>query len=192
MEFTQSLITHAVAGGLASVAGGGKFANGAVTAAFGYLFNEMGNHAQRGYEPTYYTGGTVVCNGGAYPGDCGLVPNIQNTWIIEETAATLFGVGSLIRAGWAAFTGAAAVDYSALSIAELKEIIGPGTNQLFRELWGTRAEGAAATLAQESIVVPQGLSTAHLLAYREIATRQAGVPVQDLRVRIIDRILGSR
>ncbi|MGJ5037601.1 MULTISPECIES: RHS repeat-associated core domain-containing protein [unclassified Bradyrhizobium] len=29
----------AVAGGLASVAGGGKFANGAVTAAFGYMFN---------------------------------------------------------------------------------------------------------------------------------------------------------
>jgi hypothetical protein len=28
-----------VVGGLASVAGGGKFADGAVTAAFGYLFN---------------------------------------------------------------------------------------------------------------------------------------------------------
>ncbi|MGJ4945586.1 RHS repeat-associated core domain-containing protein [Bradyrhizobium sp. HKCCYLS1011] len=32
-------VVSAVAGGLASVAGGGKFANGAVTAAFGYLFN---------------------------------------------------------------------------------------------------------------------------------------------------------
>ncbi|MDF0584146.1 RHS repeat-associated core domain-containing protein [Bradyrhizobium yuanmingense] len=32
-------IVSAVAGGLASVAGGGKFENGAVTAAFGYLFN---------------------------------------------------------------------------------------------------------------------------------------------------------
>jgi hypothetical protein len=34
-------VTHAVVGGLASVAGGGKFENGAVTAAFGYLFSQM-------------------------------------------------------------------------------------------------------------------------------------------------------
>jgi hypothetical protein len=33
------LIFVSVSGGLASVAGGGKFGNGAVTAAFGYLFN---------------------------------------------------------------------------------------------------------------------------------------------------------
>lgn len=33
-------IVSGVAGGLASVAGGGKFANGAVTVAFGYLFNQ--------------------------------------------------------------------------------------------------------------------------------------------------------
>jgi hypothetical protein len=32
----------AVMGGLASVAGGGKFGNGAVTAAFGYLYNACG------------------------------------------------------------------------------------------------------------------------------------------------------
>ena len=34
-------IMEATAGGLASVAGGGKFANGAVTAAFGYLYNDL-------------------------------------------------------------------------------------------------------------------------------------------------------
>ena len=34
-------VATAVAGGIASVAGGGKFGNGAVTAAFAYLFNEM-------------------------------------------------------------------------------------------------------------------------------------------------------
>ena len=34
-------IIEATAGGLASVAGGGKFANGAVTGAFGYLFNAV-------------------------------------------------------------------------------------------------------------------------------------------------------
>jgi hypothetical protein len=34
-------IMEATAGGFASVVGGGKFANGAVTAAFGYLFNQV-------------------------------------------------------------------------------------------------------------------------------------------------------
>ena len=34
-------IFEATAGGIASVAGGGKFANGAVTGAFGYLYNQM-------------------------------------------------------------------------------------------------------------------------------------------------------
>jgi RHS repeat-associated protein len=34
-------IMEATAGGLASIAGGGKFANGAVTGAFGYLFNDL-------------------------------------------------------------------------------------------------------------------------------------------------------
>jgi hypothetical protein len=33
------LVASSVVGGLASVAGGGKFANGAVTGAFGYLFS---------------------------------------------------------------------------------------------------------------------------------------------------------
>jgi hypothetical protein len=41
MEFTSRLVVQGVAGGLASVAGGGKFENGAVTAAFGYLFNDL-------------------------------------------------------------------------------------------------------------------------------------------------------
>jgi len=36
-----ALIGHAVVGGLASVAGGGKFANGALTGAFDYLFNYL-------------------------------------------------------------------------------------------------------------------------------------------------------
>jgi RHS repeat-associated protein len=40
-------VASAVVGGLASVAAGGKFANGAVTAAFGYLFNQA---ARAGYD----------------------------------------------------------------------------------------------------------------------------------------------
>jgi RHS repeat-associated protein len=49
LGFESKLIATSVLGGLASVAGGGKFANGAITAAFGYLFNERGNLCDRGY-----------------------------------------------------------------------------------------------------------------------------------------------
>jgi hypothetical protein len=42
----------ATVGGLASVAGGGKFANGAVTGAFGYLFNDF-SHLWYGYDAHY-------------------------------------------------------------------------------------------------------------------------------------------
>ena len=41
MSGAQRLVASTVIGGVASVAGGGKFANGAVTGAFGYLFNAM-------------------------------------------------------------------------------------------------------------------------------------------------------
>jgi RHS repeat-associated protein len=37
-----------VVGGLAAIAGGGKFENGAITAAFGYLSNDLGSLRQRG------------------------------------------------------------------------------------------------------------------------------------------------
>ena len=38
---TGSLVANTVVGGLAAVAGGGKFENGAITGAFGYLFNSQ-------------------------------------------------------------------------------------------------------------------------------------------------------
>jgi len=40
LGFHRNLVAHSVVGGLASMAAGGNFANGAVTAAFGYLFNQ--------------------------------------------------------------------------------------------------------------------------------------------------------
>ena len=52
-----------VVGGLASVAGGGKFENGAVTAAFGYLFNAQGGRVVGGI-----IGGLVAGIGGAETG----------------------------------------------------------------------------------------------------------------------------
>jgi hypothetical protein len=50
MSSAGKLAVVTVSGGLASVAGGGKFGNGAITAAFGYLYNELGNNHERGYE----------------------------------------------------------------------------------------------------------------------------------------------
>ena len=44
LPFQAALAANTALGGLASVAGGGKFANGAVTGAFGYLFNAYQGH----------------------------------------------------------------------------------------------------------------------------------------------------
>jgi hypothetical protein len=55
--FTGSLVANAVVGGLSAVAGGGKFENGAITAAFGYFFNSLGRSAT---SPGGNTGGTDI------------------------------------------------------------------------------------------------------------------------------------
>jgi hypothetical protein len=47
-------VTHAVAGGLDSMLGGGKFLNGAITAAFEYLFNDCA-HATGCLQPAHET-----------------------------------------------------------------------------------------------------------------------------------------
>ena len=46
-----NVVANATLGGIASVAGGGKFANGAVTSAFGYLFNFRSNSILRAVVP---------------------------------------------------------------------------------------------------------------------------------------------
>jgi hypothetical protein len=64
------LVVATVSGGLASIAGGGKFGNGAVTAAFGYLYNELGNNYERGYphgegwgaSTHYYYENSLLCS----------------------------------------------------------------------------------------------------------------------------------
>jgi murein DD-endopeptidase MepM/ murein hydrolase activator NlpD len=48
-DVTIGVTIHAVVGGTAAELGGGKFANGAQTGAFSYLFNELGSLTQRGY-----------------------------------------------------------------------------------------------------------------------------------------------
>jgi RHS repeat-associated protein len=63
-------IVEATAGGLASVAGGGKFANGAVTGAFGYMFNAMGGRIVGGIVGGIVEGALGVETG---PGDALLI-----------------------------------------------------------------------------------------------------------------------
>ena len=46
-ELGMQVAMHAAIGGTASVIGGGKFANGALTAAFGYLFSAIAEGARR-------------------------------------------------------------------------------------------------------------------------------------------------
>ena len=48
-DFVGGTAASSLVGGLASVAGGGKFANGAVTAAFGYMYNAAGGKLVGGY-----------------------------------------------------------------------------------------------------------------------------------------------
>ena len=45
LNFEAKLVAKTVIGGTASVLGGGKFENGAITAAFGYLYNEVNIYA---------------------------------------------------------------------------------------------------------------------------------------------------
>jgi hypothetical protein len=75
LDFAGKLVARSVIGGLASVAGGGKFENGAVTAAFGYHFSaalrgaESANGLQfKGYARTFidFWGNIVVEYGDRY------------------------------------------------------------------------------------------------------------------------------
>jgi RHS repeat-associated protein len=77
-SFQFRLVANSVMGGLASVAGGGSFANGAVTAAFGYLFN----HCAR------------------VPGGCARAledaASMATDWALDTGASTrVFGPGSI-------------------------------------------------------------------------------------------------
>jgi RHS repeat-associated protein len=52
LDWTGRLLFKSVLGGLGSVAGGGKFANGAVTGAFQYLYNDALHGDSRNYDPS--------------------------------------------------------------------------------------------------------------------------------------------
>jgi hypothetical protein len=126
-------------GGVASVAAGGNFANGAVTAAFGYLFNEMGSSAQRGYDPTEYSDGTI-CNAGTARA-CVVNGVASQSNFLEDAALLLSGVGAFFRT-------ASTTLYRAVSMAEFEQLMATGTfrasaNSLEGKFFAESAEHAA-------------------------------------------------
>jgi hypothetical protein len=96
LDLSGKLVATSVLGGLASVAGGGKFANGALTGAFGYLFNEAGNYAQRGYAPTSYTTGP---NAGWVCEDICREVGGGTSWGAEILGDTILAAAAAIPAG---------------------------------------------------------------------------------------------
>jgi hypothetical protein len=109
-------IMEATAGGLASVAGGGKFANGAVTGAFGYLFNDLMVNANG--KLTYV------------PSQIGSELDVYEDFAAnpQHTYPLLLPLGAL---GAAIFgdTLATTTLYRAVSQAEFDQLIGSGSFQ---------------------------------------------------------------
>jgi hypothetical protein len=88
-------VKFAVLGGAGATLSGGKFANGALTGSFGYLFNEVGHLGQRGYAPTFYDDGTV-CNAGL--AGCTNWSGAIEPVYPELALPALRGVGLIVRA----------------------------------------------------------------------------------------------
>ncbi|WP_202820318.1 hypothetical protein, partial [Roseateles aquatilis] len=92
-------IASAVIGGTASVLGGGKFANGAETAAFGYLFN-CARHAScwkvpNDKEANFYRYGTPANGEGSYAqaGALAVIYNLDHNW--GEIDLRRIGIGNV-------------------------------------------------------------------------------------------------
>jgi hypothetical protein len=160
-----SLVANAVIGGVASVAAGGNFANGAVTAAFGYLFNEVGDHAQRGYVCSSWT--MEACSQAQAGGEA------QNTYIIEETAAFISVVGTVVRG---LFAGAEALFFSQTTASPFFSAGGTFAGQ---SIASVAAQLRAGTLAVSDVtvgVVSIDGTTLIVNTRSALALMQAGIP----------------
>jgi hypothetical protein len=101
--FFFGLVANTALGGGAAVLGGGKFENGAITSAFGYLFNAA---APCGVTQSGCPAATPYNSGRAEPSS-----------FLEDAALLLSGVGPLARGVWA--LGDAILDRTLLGIAEI-------------------------------------------------------------------------
>lgn len=98
------LSKHAIIGGLGSVLGGGKFENGAITGAFGYLFNEAARDFQQSLSFRTVEGG---------PGDISwrvkwqlAGPSEDGGWIVQQVdmTTTIDGTITPTQTKWEAWS----------------------------------------------------------------------------------------
>jgi RHS repeat-associated protein len=176
---TAALVVRMVTGGVAARMGGGKFANGATTAAFGYLFNHLAHElGDPNAQPDCY--------------DCRM-PGVDKA---SDTENLVVGVGMGLLPG--AQVGLASLlprAYWLLSGTELSGLIGPTQTGLLREFFGRGLPGALSRA--ENFVVPNALTTQAASAYRELAVRaishyerignQAGIAIQRARIDLLER-----
>ena len=89
LDFAPALVANSVVGGAPAVAGGGKFENGAITGAFGYLFNSQAG-ALRGWAIGSGIGAWVSGLLGAETGPADLLIIAARRWA-GGTVGAVFG-----------------------------------------------------------------------------------------------------
>jgi hypothetical protein len=126
-----ALVENAVLGGAASVAGGGKFANGAITGAFGYLFN---NQAGR---TAGHVVGAIIGGIATGPEDVPLeavgsvVGGAFGDWLTGPEQIGSFAVPEGLRFGTTAFG-----NYAHIAAADVLQSLYPDVNFRFSVLPG--------------------------------------------------------
>jgi hypothetical protein len=155
----SNTLQSATIGGISSMLGGGKFWNGAVTGAYGYLFNELAHQttpAQRGHEATFYAKEGIVCDTTCWSG--GAVENVC-------PECYLFGLTSSVKGLFSLVDYAAAQTFSAIgSTGRLGEMVlgtlgGEGQVFLRTSLGGRFVDRLVAGVAYESKVGLTELTT---------------------------------
>jgi RHS repeat-associated protein len=186
------LVQSTAIGGIASLASGGTFASGATQAAYSYLFNCLSHPdtCTKADQPEIRQaaancGGDMACiqRIAVYARESGIP-------LPPDMGQALSDFIKLGVAGGAALTVAmapATETFAAMTTDQLKGVIGNEGVIALRQLFGSGVPGAQAALVNP--VVPSGLTIDAAMAYREIAMRNAGQLVQQIRVQIIDKVV---
>jgi hypothetical protein len=196
-KFVRAFVSGA-AGGTASLLTGGKFANGAITAAFATLYNEYGTSKTRGYELTLYGDGTVY--------NSSIFPNGYNVDICCGTELLLYGRQAIAQAVGYLFQSlgtdaSATVGDAANAGGDKVKLFSKEEVEGFRELFGQGGEGSVKgaqrlldRLAEGPVELPSGVTQESLERYLDVAQRaiDAGkdnLGVQELRKQAIQKLL---
>jgi hypothetical protein len=161
-----------VSGGVTSRVMGGSFANGATTAAYGFLFNEMlheGDRKQAMYRAGYMDGGVTFAPASG---------QVEPMCVLE----CLIGAGAALKTGSELLLANVGMDLSVLTTKELTSMY--STSQ--KELLSAYFKGGSA----------EGILTTTVSAYRELANRAIanyqtigntlGVTTQQARIILLD------